>query len=279
MTFKHNIFTLSSGRRMKPNLTLLGAITLLSVLISAAIAGVDANSIIWSGYYFWPTNSSSDPLYEAYAEWTVPTVYQPPQGCPWFGACAAAVWVGLTNGQGGSTGIAQGGTTGRIDCGFGCGSPTYSAWYQFNPDGAMTCSNVRAQPGDHMTVDVVSAGKWGGNPSTYQIAVTDTTTGASCGGTKTMSMGTPHFGNFIMERPSNARLAKFDTTGNLDVWFHNAKVYYYTAFHSILDPYNSGTWLRYTMVNNGYQNTINGAVQADTSYGKFYILWIQSNGT
>ncbi len=219
----------------------------------------------WSGYGFWASSGVSHNVWEAIAYITVPTI----SNCLSGSKCQVAAWVGLTNDQSGANGIAQGGVAVYVDCSSSCGTTSYKAWWQFYPSGPTFCYNVN--PGDVVYVDVVANT---GNPSSYNVAVTDTTTGTACNQNGSINGG-PYFANFMVEDPPGWTLAQFNTGSSPYIWFHRARMYYDGSWYSITTPFNAGTFNAYICAPPGCTGyTGDGVVQSDSGgYGQFFVQY------
>jgi hypothetical protein len=228
----------------------------------------------WSGYVVSGNSGATNPVYEAYALWAEPSVSVPASGCTLV-HCDVGVWPGLTAVYGGSTGIVQAGTDSGIYCIFGC-TYYYWAWYEFYPDGAVTCQNFPMSAGDSMGAVIWNHAGEGGSSTVYDVYVNDYTTSRVCSllDESYTEFTTPYYASFVVERPyiqgSPARLPQFNTISI------KGELYYDSALRGMYTPYSNGWYTAITMVNGGYTNDVVNSVS--TSH-YFNVTWNTSSGT
>lgn len=187
--------------KLDPALT---QVTAVSVDSSIQYYGYSNN---WSGYSFWgSSNPASTSIGQTHSFFNIPVVSAPWGGaCWWTGPCHVAAWTGVSpyvtgydqnNCPKGC--IAQAGSTSTVSCNiFGC-STSYNVWYEFLPDGSVTCDSHYGGDGVDVTVHQII--------NQWEIDVT-TTSGGGCVGYSSWSHGVPHYAQYIVERIGT--LAKF----------------------------------------------------------------------
>ncbi len=265
-----------------PSQTEVNSVTLQQQTFRAS--GYQRSSINWSGYQFaGALDNGTTAVWEAIADWAVPTVSTPYSGACQSTNCDYAVWIGLTHDQSGAAGIAQTGSDGQVNS---LGGATYQLWYEFYPNNAVFCFNMGG-PGDSIHAYVLNqAVNPGGNSNLYNILVSDNTQGQSCSvpNQNFGSMGTPHLGNFIGERAKiggvRATLAQFTS------YSMSGSIYYSGSTTGIYTPYSNGWYTQFSMVNAGSQNTCSGqplgsniCVSAVNTSNSFTQTWVTSQGT
>jgi hypothetical protein len=228
----------------------------------------------WAGYTMRGASSPGTvPVYEAKGKWTTPAASE-----PWSGACQAvhcdvAIWPGLTNTSGGSTGIVQAGTDSGYSC-IGFCANFYDAWWELWPNPSNSCFGFNLGSGHSITTDVWSNAKNGGSVSLYNVSIIDATSGSSCSVSNQSfaQMGTPYYAQYIDERPGDpsVRLPSFPDH-SITGW-----IYYGGSLKNIFTPYNNNWKTEILMVNGGNTNIDPGAV--DTG-GAFLQDYISSSGT
>lgn len=242
-------------------------------------ASTSSDSTNYAGYQFWGSSSPGVvPVYQAKANWLVPSVQAPNPSTlcdPW---CNLAIWPGLSNTASGSTGIVQAGTFSKVFCNPSC-TTSYKMWYEFFPASAIECSNA-VNLGNNVDTNVYSQAKNGGSQNLYNISVMNLSTGTSCGetGHDMSSMGTPYHGSFINERPklsgTPVSLPQF-TSDTMS----NGIVYYDGATRNIYAPYSGGWYHKYTMKNPSPGGTLNIGIGSVGSGGQFLATWFSSANT
>ena len=218
------------------------------------------NNPAWSGYEFYGSATrKSVPLLEDYSTWYVPTASQNYRTDCESPICYLSVWVGLTHDIGGNTGgcnggcIVQGGIDASLDCSSGsCGSPVYTAWYEFLPNPTVSCApSMPISAGQEVETWVTNQAEQGGSSNLYQVYLYDYSTGKSCSTAWTNSpMGVSYFGQFIAERPpcsSGPPCGYYQLPQFTKVTMSGSYVYYNGLFNSIFTPYVNG-WYQYDRI-------------------------------
>jgi hypothetical protein len=170
---------------------------------SVQIPGPSYGKTGWNGWDF------VTPGKTAFAEFSLPTASVPSNSSHCGGAeCIVAVWGGLTNQAGGSNGyIAQGGASLWMVCSkdiFGqwhC-PVSYSGWYEWADSPPVTCTSFTPVPGNLISNLVT----YNTTTNSYSITIEDISKSKSCTALSpsNFSMGSPQYGNFIIEDPGNA---------------------------------------------------------------------------
>jgi hypothetical protein len=172
-----------------------------SAAISAPIKDVKpisetaATSTNWSGYAVTGANGS---VTSVKASWIVPAI----QGaCPATGSQYSSFWVGI-DGYNSNT-VEQTGTD--SDC--INGQPSYYAWYEFYPKRSRL--SISVAPGDVIAAEVDYVGH-----NTFQVSLTDLTSGQSMSATAKVAQAARSSAEWIAEAPSGGgilALANFGT--------------------------------------------------------------------
>lgn len=273
------VFSFSSSDGTTKNLVITEDPALTSVrevnVQNSTYHGGTSYSTNWSGYTFTGNSGATNPVYEAYAYWSVPTVSEPQAYFCFFAHCDLSLWAGLTATSGGSTGIVQAGTDSGLYCTVGC-SYYYYGWYEFYPAGSVTCSNSFS-PNNVASADIYNHAENGGSSTVYDIYVYNLTTGTACSVTNHSftNFNTPYYGQFIGERPSfggsPARLPKFGSvTMTGDIFY---PVNHYVGIYT---PYSNGWYTKIIMQNSGNTNIQVGSVSSSSGFTQ---TWLTSSGT
>jgi hypothetical protein len=159
-----------------------------------ALSVVTAVSTNWSGYAI-PTSSGA--VSAVSGSWVVPTVTG-------TSTAYSSVWVGI-DGFSSST-VEQIGTEQDVSG----GKATYYAWYEMYPKGMVPITSVSIKPGD-----VVSASVSYASGNSFNLTITDQTTGKSFTTTQTVNGAQRSSAEWIVEAPSSGfgvlPLANFGT--------------------------------------------------------------------
>jgi len=189
----------------------------------------------WSGYEFKGSADGANKVYEALADWSIPTISQPNSGgrCESSEGCYLSVWPGIVHcpeggGNGCSpSGIAQGGTDSALLCSSSaCGIPFAFLWYEFYPQQPqpVICNNNNINLGDSVQAYVLNQGLNGGSTLLWNILVTDNKSNQACSITGySFNIDLPLLADFIAERPGSQgnqadlpQFNQFSISGDID---------------------------------------------------------------
>ncbi len=158
----------------------------------------------WAGYEVY--NSATRPIVQyVSSDFNQATPSYPSTGCADYYTCSMSTWVGLENSAGASNGnLAQDGTW--AECvNSGC-TPTYVAWYEMLPGGAISCTgsnSVDIRGGDSIYASTINEAFYGSGYSNtlYDFYILDANTGTGCitTGNSYSQMSKPTYGVFIEE--------------------------------------------------------------------------------
>jgi len=230
----------------------------------------DIKQQTWSGYRLYSNSGQNGAVYEAQSSWLEPSVSEPSAGaCPIWGPCYVMIWAGLT--QDPAYDLVQGGTVLEAWNVLGVPLSSHYMWTEVlrNQSTIVECTDYSPSAGDSISVDIISHAKSGGDVDSFDLYVTDTTSSHSCSVTSyhNSAVGTPYSSNFMVERASNYRLAKF-TDVNLA-----GSMYYNGSLNGITYPYNDGYYDTYSMWNpdnNGYHNVGFSTVFSNSSFSEYF---------
>lgn len=250
-----------------------------------SMASSTENLPTFSGYSIYGSSSANQFMYQAAADWYVPTGSQPSStACSYlFNGCFLAEWVGLTPALNGSHGaLAQDGIREDMSCVLTVCSTSYYGFYEMvpvPPSGSRTpCpSSFTVSPGDKIEASTTNeAINTGGSYLKYDFYMYDFGSSKACsynGATFSSNYGDPYYAQFFMERYSGNALLNFNGT---PVTFSGAVTYGNSLNTvSISTPYGHGWYASITMQTGGYTNINLGTV----SGGDFTETWNTSNGT
>jgi Peptidase A4 family len=229
---------------------------------------------ILSGYEFYGAKNNGVPVYEANAQFTVPSVSKPSTGsCQSGYECGLSNWVGLEHGIGGPTGVVQAG----VDSCYQYCSYTYEYWIELDVSPGGAYYDVTAvNGGDSVYIDVTSQGLY--TPSNYYyytFTMLDYTTGRgnSTSYLDAAGLKVPKVGAFLAERDAGT-LPTFATFSD------SAGIEYNSTLQSIYNPAGYGYDQKYRMENGcsspNYYNINLGTV---SSMGTFSQTFVTSCGT
>jgi hypothetical protein len=201
----------------------------------------------WSGYELWGNQGKTAPVLESEISFNQPKPIYPSQCgnsgstcvCGDYGTCEIAVWAGLSNSLGASSGqLAQTGTVAWIQCQVGCGY-TYEGVYELLPNPAVPCSpSGGISNGDGIVARVTNHYANGGNIYYYDFIIDDFKTNQACTANNNYYTMVPYFSEQIFEWPmycnnqgSCVSLAGFsDTSAYGATWYNGAFVSDYAAY-------------------------------------------------
>ncbi len=250
----------------------------------------------WSGYSFcnghnsggaYCQNPPTNPIQSVYGLFNQPSISQPTganqPGCM-NSQCTLAIWVGLVNCTGCTSGgeLLQTGTVGSVQCSIllGC-STTYNVFWEDYPNNSAQYCSWSPTPGDVIYEHIYLA-----SGNNYYVYTDDSTSNMQCTSTPypyTMSH-TPYWGQFFLEDPPGTDLAKF---GNF--WFQGQIGYGGSSF-PINTLFGNGWYEADTPLENGAiidvcsgswsPPTCSPHVQSgSTGWGEFYNTWVSSQNT
>ena len=241
-----------------------------------------SSSNIWSGYEFPGNSGATVDVYEAFADWTIPSVSEPSSGFCFFQHCDLAMFVGLVDVLGGfaDNKLVQAGTDSGLYCTAGC-SFFYYAWYELIPSAPVQCRET-FNVGQTVTTAVTNHGKSNGSTTLYDLTISNWSNGQLCSALNQSYTAMPHpkYAEFINERPAMgqtpARLPKFtsDTMFSGSLWYSGSSKSIYTPYFN--------HWENKVLMQNGAPGNTNisvGVVTNPSGAGQFTQTWANSNGT
>jgi hypothetical protein len=214
-----------------------------------------------------PNPAPSD---EAFSQFYVPSISDPPTGCPLLGVCEIAPWVGLSPYPGGGGAncpngcIAQTGIDSEVDV---LGIVTNDGWYEFLPSNPVwSCFwGYLVNAGDN----IVAEAYYSSSSNTYITTLYDATQAISCQGTSSPGQvpgGQPYYNQLIAEKRSGNPLAEFST---LTFW-NNGEYSSYTQ-----NLYSQ--WIIQNSCNGNNYVNVNVGAETSSNSGSFSITWNNSD--